>query len=309
MEIGARLKEAREAKNITLEELQQITKIQKRYLQAIEKGNFDVMPGRFYVRAFIKEYAAAVGIDSEALMEEYESELPKVTDDSSIQYTRAQRNRKESASSSKSPAIFSFLPSVAVVLLIVGAIFLVWYFYQLSVTNDAPQSGQQDNGEEEIIIESDPEEPNDPEASTDNEESDNNNGGNSETPKEDESDEKPAEKEPQLNVVNQDTESGEPVTVYELVNPGDSVVVEFETDTKSWLQVENGKGKSFYSQTLQADKSPIQFDLTGEEKLYFRVGSAPNLAISINGVPLTYEVDPNEEVLQRIWIEIGNQTK
>ena len=59
-ELGKILKEAREAKGLSLDDLQQITKIQKRYLIGIEEGNYDMMPGKFYVRAFIKQYAEAV---------------------------------------------------------------------------------------------------------------------------------------------------------------------------------------------------------------------------------------------------------
>jgi cytoskeletal protein RodZ len=53
-ELGKLLKEKREEKGMSLEELQTATKIQKRYLAAIEEGNYDVLPGTFYARAFIK---------------------------------------------------------------------------------------------------------------------------------------------------------------------------------------------------------------------------------------------------------------
>src|SRR5690625_7041564 len=80
MEIGVRLKEAREAKNLSLESLQETTKIQKRYLVAIEQGDFHVLPGKFYARAFIKEYALAVGLNPDELLEEYKSEIPSTED-------------------------------------------------------------------------------------------------------------------------------------------------------------------------------------------------------------------------------------
>jgi cytoskeleton protein RodZ len=70
-EIGAKLRAAREAKNITLLEIQEQTKIRLRYLEAIESGNWEVIPGEVYRRGFICNYANAVGLDGEALLHEY----------------------------------------------------------------------------------------------------------------------------------------------------------------------------------------------------------------------------------------------
>ena len=55
--------------------MQQITKIQKRYLIAIEDEKFDELPGDFYVRAFIKQYADTVGLDGKELLREYDDDL------------------------------------------------------------------------------------------------------------------------------------------------------------------------------------------------------------------------------------------
>lgn len=48
-ELGSYLKQVREEKMITLDDLQRTTKIQKRYLVAIEEGNFDTLPGIFFM--------------------------------------------------------------------------------------------------------------------------------------------------------------------------------------------------------------------------------------------------------------------
>lgn len=74
-ELGNRLREARVNKGYTLNTLQQMTKIQKKYLQAIEEGRMDELPGNFYARAFVKQYADMVGLDGDVLLREYESEI------------------------------------------------------------------------------------------------------------------------------------------------------------------------------------------------------------------------------------------
>lgn len=81
--IGDRLRQARRKKNISINELQKQTKIQRRYLEAIERGAFDVLPGEYYVRSFIREYAAVVGEDGDYLVavfdgkDSFEKEPPK----------------------------------------------------------------------------------------------------------------------------------------------------------------------------------------------------------------------------------------
>ena len=81
--IGDRLRQARRKQNISINELQKQTKIQKRYLEAFERCAFDVLPGEYYVRSFIREYAAAVGEDGDYLVavfdgkDSFEKEPPK----------------------------------------------------------------------------------------------------------------------------------------------------------------------------------------------------------------------------------------
>lgn len=78
-ELGELLKEARMKKGYDVEDVQKITKIQKRYLEAIEDGNLDALPGHFYARAFVKSYAEAVGLDPDSVLGHVKTELPPPT--------------------------------------------------------------------------------------------------------------------------------------------------------------------------------------------------------------------------------------
>ncbi len=67
-----KLKNTREKNNITLSQIFEDTRIDIKYLEAIENGNFDVMP-EFYIRAFLREYGSAIGLDGEEVLSEYNS--------------------------------------------------------------------------------------------------------------------------------------------------------------------------------------------------------------------------------------------
>ena len=65
------LRNARESKNITLADISKLTRISNKYLQAIEQGTFDVLP-QTYVRAFIKAYAEAIGLNAAEVLRKYD---------------------------------------------------------------------------------------------------------------------------------------------------------------------------------------------------------------------------------------------
>ncbi len=66
------LKELRLSKEISLEELETRTKINIKYLLAIEEGNFEILPVP-YLRLFIRAYATEIGGDSNRALEQLDS--------------------------------------------------------------------------------------------------------------------------------------------------------------------------------------------------------------------------------------------
>jgi transcriptional regulator with XRE-family HTH domain/uncharacterized RDD family membrane protein YckC len=78
--IEERLRLAREQKSWTLEALANRTGVRPRFLAAIEHGAFDELPTGLYGRAAIRAYAAAVGLDAGAVLDEVAHQLAPVED-------------------------------------------------------------------------------------------------------------------------------------------------------------------------------------------------------------------------------------
>ena len=74
---GAELKKEREARQISLQDISAATRINVRFLEAIEDGKFDVLPGA-YIRAFVREYAETVGLDSTEVLAKLETAVGSV---------------------------------------------------------------------------------------------------------------------------------------------------------------------------------------------------------------------------------------
>jgi cytoskeleton protein RodZ len=69
---GASLKKARESKGLSLKKIADETRISSRFLEAIEKEEFHLLPGGIFNRGFIRTYAERVGLDPDAALTEYE---------------------------------------------------------------------------------------------------------------------------------------------------------------------------------------------------------------------------------------------
>lgn len=72
---GEDLRRERELRQITLREVAEATKINLRFLEALENNDFDVLPGGFFVRGFIKSYARHIGVNEEAMVNAYLMEM------------------------------------------------------------------------------------------------------------------------------------------------------------------------------------------------------------------------------------------
>jgi cytoskeletal protein RodZ len=288
-ELGNILKEAREAKGLSLDELQSITKIQKRYLLGIEEGNYSMMPGKFYVRAFIKQYAEAVGLDPEQLFEQHKNEVPSTyNEELPDQLSRVQSRKSLSPETSK---VLDFLPKLLIAVFMIGAIALVWYLIVKSAGDDAEQPANTDKSK-----------PNFEETQEFADDSgDDGSGEEEEAPEEEEPTEEEAEPEAPAQELTVASNSGSN-TVYDLKN-ADQFVIKIVSLGQTWVGLTNGSGKSVFQETLVKGKNESRTeDLTNETKAVINIGRAPDTEIYVNDQKLEYAVPPEQDMTQVITI-------
>ncbi len=68
---GERLRREREMRGISLEEIAATTRIGKRFLCALEDGQFDLLPGGIFNKGYVRAYARHLGIDEERAVADY----------------------------------------------------------------------------------------------------------------------------------------------------------------------------------------------------------------------------------------------
>ncbi len=78
--IGAKLRHARQAQGLSIDDIAVPARIQPRYLEAIEAEDLDQLPGLVFTRNFVRQYATALELDPEPLL----AALPKL-DESRVQ--------------------------------------------------------------------------------------------------------------------------------------------------------------------------------------------------------------------------------
>jgi cytoskeletal protein RodZ len=121
-EIGATLREARERRQLTWEQVEADTKIRAKYLRALEEEEFDSLPSGTYVRGFLRAYASYLGLDGRLFVDEYASRFGTRHDD---ELFRRRRERPMTQRRDSSSAVLVALIAVVAI----GVLFFVaWRF-------------------------------------------------------------------------------------------------------------------------------------------------------------------------------------
>ena len=270
-ELGARLKEARLSKGYSLDDLQEITKIQKRYLVGIEEGNYSIMPGSFYVRAFIKQYAEAVGMESEALLAEYQKDVPRSQSEQVAQsFTKSPSRRTMKASSSSK--MMESMPKVIVALFIIVIIVVIWSLY-LQKAGNSP--GIMDDSNAKIEYEQKPTMTNPvPEEDVD----------------EEEVEEEPVIEEPVVEqVISAGVIDGETTT--DEVTGAETLNIRVEVSGATWVGIRNESRNELVESKVYQAGAIVENDSTADGYARIRLGNSKVAKVCVNDVELEYTQD------------------
>ena len=70
--IGQVLKEKRTSLGLGLSEAEQLTQVQKLYIVALETDDYKALPGDFYIKAYLKQYAEKLGLNADRIIQAYD---------------------------------------------------------------------------------------------------------------------------------------------------------------------------------------------------------------------------------------------
>jgi transcriptional regulator with XRE-family HTH domain len=134
--LGEELRRQRELRQISLREVSDATKINIRFLEALERNDYTHLPGGQFNKGFIRAYSRHIGVDPEKLVDAYMEDLRK-REGPPVQDEQEGRERTGPRPSTVAAA------AVIGVLLLAGAGYAAWYFLRVHVPAPAGQRAEE----------------------------------------------------------------------------------------------------------------------------------------------------------------------
>ena len=307
-DLGNKLREKRISLGYSLDDIQEKTKIQKRYLEAIEDSDFARLPGSFYVRAFIRHYAESLNMDADELLNELDPHR-KVADVVHEQPHSYRKEAKEAVSpqpslsrirnekerlNHKYSKIIDLIPKILLILSILGIVFCIWKFSPFFKENgkENPNQTQQEDGPQMNV--NDQLDPAD--------QLDQNLDDTKDNP-EDQSKDNPDDIVPPSENVEASltaVKTEENVTTYELKG-ANQFQVRVVSNGLSYIDIKDSAGEMVYSGEI-TEGDEVSYDFSEERSIQLNLGRSTDVIVYVNDEELAYEIPPTEAVHQKIVI-------
>lgn len=127
--LGEKLRQAREAKGLSLRDVADQTRIAHNYLEAIENDNYKTLPGGIFNKGFVRSFAKAVGIDEKEALADYTnliaSQVGSVPEES-----EKTRRPEVLTNDAQSSGVGRILLGLLILGLLMGGIYYGWQFAQ-----------------------------------------------------------------------------------------------------------------------------------------------------------------------------------
>ncbi|MEM1021183.1 MAG: helix-turn-helix domain-containing protein, partial [Pseudomonadota bacterium] len=117
--VGTKLKDARKARNLTIEDVAAEIMVPQHYLQSIEEDRFERLPGQTYAVGFVRNYSRYLDLVPEQIIEDLRGQFtfPKTLDSVEIASGFVTQRR---------PSLLPSMGSVLAGLCVVGAVYGLW---------------------------------------------------------------------------------------------------------------------------------------------------------------------------------------
>lgn len=261
--VGEQLRRERLAKGLSLDQISRETKISARLLEAIEKDNFETLPGGVFAKSFVRQYARFLGLDEEELAAAVEKsinpagELPSFTVATPAQPAiKVPRMIEWESAGRSNSSVLPALAMVVAVMLVCSAVYAWWQRSRrpaslapahIAMKQEAPAKPQPAVAAPVV-----------PPAAS-----------NPETP---------AKAEVETAAAPAETT---PATTEEATNPAATLHVSLTAGADAWVQVV-ADGKNVMSNVLHANAVKT-FDAVDAVRV--RTGNAGDLQMTVNGKP------------------------
>jgi transcriptional regulator with XRE-family HTH domain len=129
--LGEKLSKFRGEARLTVSDVAKATKIQAKYIEALEKGDYNNLPADVYVRGYLRSYARYLNIEEKSLVRLYEQErsiTKTITPDTPRKNVFAEENKRTYVITSKA------LVMGGIVIAILGAAVYLWFQFRTFTT-------------------------------------------------------------------------------------------------------------------------------------------------------------------------------
>lgn len=271
-DLGRLLKTAREERGLSLDQLQEITKIQKRYIEAIENEKFHLLPGPFYTRAFIRNISDTLNLNTEHIIKQYEGILPATSKDI-LDVVPRRKNRIQG------PSIIGKWITTILMIAFVVLIFSIVYYFAVQKFPPKEQTKDRENSMDvvdNIDVDKGPAQVDIPPVVTQPEE-----------PKE------PEPPKPELTFV----EKKDNTYYYTIANVKEMELTMTAQDGRCWYSLQKGRNKGIIKDETLELGNERTFDLSGLSNIYIHFGHTKAMKVELNGLLIdTSEMKDSERI-------------